>query len=128
MAKKKGIDVNGVILVIVIVLVVGLSLGIFYKAPVGEAGEGELAQMRPNANVPLTLDELRNGIYLKRRTTITWTESLDDVPVGNAFKGIMGDLDYIIRPKGRDRYWYNPNYYPDKNNINIKKERFFSKL
>ena len=45
MAKKKGIDVNSVILVIVIVLVVGLSLGVFYKAPVGEAGEGELAQM-----------------------------------------------------------------------------------
>ena len=45
MAKKKGIDVNSVILIIVVVLVVGLSLGIFYKAPVGEAGEGELAQM-----------------------------------------------------------------------------------
>ena len=43
MAKKKGIDVNSVILVIVIVLVVGLSLGIFYKAPV-ESGEGELGQ------------------------------------------------------------------------------------
>ena len=43
MAKKKGIDVNSVILVIVIVLVVGLSLGIFYKAPV-ESGEGELGE------------------------------------------------------------------------------------
>ena len=45
MAKKKGIGVNSVILIIVVVLVVGLSLGVFFKAPVGEAGEGELAQM-----------------------------------------------------------------------------------
>ena len=44
MAKKKGINVNSVILIIVVVLVVGLSLGVFFKAPVGETGEGELAQ------------------------------------------------------------------------------------
>ena len=51
MAKKKGIDVNSVILVIVIVLVVGLSLGIFYKAPVGEAGEGELGSFGPDSGI-----------------------------------------------------------------------------
>ena len=51
MAKKKGIDVNSVVLVIVIVLVVGLSLGIFYKAPVGEAGEGELGSFRPDSGI-----------------------------------------------------------------------------
>ena len=46
MAKKKGIGVNSVILVLVVVLVVGLSLGVFYKAPV-ESGEGELGTFMP---------------------------------------------------------------------------------
>ena len=51
MAKKKGIGVNSVILIIVVVLVVGLSLGVFYKAPV-ESGEGELGAFKPGGGMP----------------------------------------------------------------------------
>ena len=53
MANKKGIDTNTVILIIVVVLLIALVWGVFFKAPVEKvAGEGELGQAAPGGDSP----------------------------------------------------------------------------
>ncbi len=50
MANKKGIDTNTVILIIVVVLLIALVWGVFFKAPAEEdavVGEGALGAMGP---------------------------------------------------------------------------------
>ncbi len=127
MAKKKGIDVNGVILVIVIVLVVGLSLGIFYKAPVGEAGEGELGSFGPGSGI-IDLSEIEtiereSGVVccsimttrygfgplrrMYRRISINWAD-YNECKVGRNIKRINPE-----KPRGRIRSITNTQIVDD---------------
>src|SRR3989344_5631444 len=61
-------------------------------------------------NVPLTLDQLRQGVYLdKGWNTLYWTNEInEDVPVTRAFASIINNTYYFYDYRD-GKYWFNPD-------------------